>query len=196
MKELPSTFNPRLNRIRIVSRIAKYISLAFLVWSIGFSFYSISPSLTHSPAIKSDEWRTLPAVLFTFVLWFWYWKLSRLFHFYERGLIFSAASIRCIKSLGLLWVIGWMLLTSLNFLLRPVPTAQAPPAVSSGSASNDKSPRIISIRYVGTFRMGFFSFNFGTNFDFGRLLAGATIILIAWIMDEGRKIQEEHELTI
>jgi hypothetical protein len=193
MKELPSNCNPRLNRIRLVSRIAKYISLIFLIWSVGFSFYSIG--WTHALAIKSNEWRTIPAILFTFVLWLWYWKLSRLFHFYERGLIFAADSIRCIKTLGLLWVIGWMLLGPLNSFLRPAPTTQTQPAVSSGNASNGNSPRIISVRSFKV-RMGFFSFNFGTNFDFGGLLAGATIILIAWIMDEGRKIQEEHELTI
>jgi hypothetical protein len=44
--------------------------------------------------------------------------------------------------------------------------------------------------------MGFFTFDFGTGIDFGPLLAGAVIILIAWIMDEGRKIQEEQELTV
>ena len=195
MKAPRSNFNPRLNRIRIVSRIAKYISLAFLVWFIGFSFYSISPSLAHAPGIKSNEWRTLPAVLFTLVLCLWYWKLSRLFHFYEQGLIFAADSIRCIRTLGLLWVVGWMLLTPLNGLLHPSPSIGPQPTVSSASASNEPSRHIVSVRSFRV-RMGFFSFNFGTNFDFGRLLEGATIIVIAWIMDEGRKLQEEHELTI
>jgi hypothetical protein len=44
--------------------------------------------------------------------------------------------------------------------------------------------------------MGFFSFDFGTGVDFGLLLAGIVIVLVAWIMDEGRKIQEEQELTV
>ncbi len=196
MKEFTSKINPRLKQIRIVSQIAKYISLGFLIWSIGFSFYSISPSLTQVSAIKFNEWRTLPAWLFTFVLWFWYWKLSRLFYFYERGLIFAADSIRCIKTLGLLWVIGWMLLIPMNYLLHPTSTVQSTPVASSGSTPSEKKPRVISVHYLGTFRMGFFSFNFGTNFDFGRLLEGATIILIAWIMEEGRKLQEEQELTV
>jgi hypothetical protein len=30
----------------------------------------------------------------------------------------------------------------------------------------------------------------------GPVLAGLMIIFIAWIMDEGRKIQEEQELTV
>jgi hypothetical protein len=49
---------------------------------------------------------------------------------------------------------------------------------------------------VHSFHMGLFSFDFGTGIDFGVLLAGAIIVLIAWIMDEGRKIQEEQELTV
>jgi hypothetical protein len=32
--------------------------------------------------------------------------------------------------------------------------------------------------------------------DFTRPAIGLIIILVAWIMDEGRKIQEEQELTI
>ncbi|MEI9863261.1 MAG: DUF2975 domain-containing protein [Limisphaerales bacterium] len=36
----------------------------------------------------------------------------------------------------------------------------------------------------------------GVEITFGQLVLGLLIILIAWIMDEGRKIQEEQELTV
>jgi len=36
----------------------------------------------------------------------------------------------------------------------------------------------------------------GMEITFGKLGLGLLIILIAWIMDEGRKIQEEQELTV
>jgi hypothetical protein len=45
------------------------------------------------------------------------------------------------------------------------------------------------------FRISFFSFGL-SDIDFGLLLAGVIIVLVAWIMDEGRKIQEEQELTV
>jgi hypothetical protein len=45
-------------------------------------------------------------------------------------------------------------------------------------------------------RVGFFTFDFGLGIDFGMPLGAAIIILIAWIMDEGRKIQEDQELTV
>jgi hypothetical protein len=34
------------------------------------------------------------------------------------------------------------------------------------------------------------------SLDFSKLFFGGLIMLIAWIMDEGRKIQEEQELTV
>jgi hypothetical protein len=55
---------------------------------------------------------------------------------------------------------------------------------------------IVTHTTLHTIRMGFFSFDFGTGIDFGVLMAGAIIVLVAWIMDEGRKIQEEQELTV
>ena len=44
-------------------------------------------------------------------------------------------------------------------------------------------------------KTGFFNFSIG-RIDFGLLLSGIIIFIIAWIMDEGRKIQEEQELTV
>src|SRR5450631_4020239 len=36
----------------------------------------------------------------------------------------------------------------------------------------------------------------GVEISFGQLVVGLLVILISWIMDEGRKIQEEQELTV
>ena len=36
----------------------------------------------------------------------------------------------------------------------------------------------------------------GVEISFGQLVLGLLIFIIAWIMDEGRKIQEEQELTV
>jgi hypothetical protein len=43
--------------------------------------------------------------------------------------------------------------------------------------------------------MGIFPFPI-LDINFGLLLAGVIIVIIAWIMDEGRKIQEEQDLTV
>jgi hypothetical protein len=113
------------------------------------------------------------------VLSLWYWKLAKLFRFYERGLIFTNETIRCIKTLGILCVINWVLTSAYHVLSR-------------WSAS----PADVTVKTVESgFGMGFFSFSI-VGINVGLLLAGVIIVIIAWIMDEGRKIQEEQELTV
>jgi hypothetical protein len=114
----------------------------------------------------------------------WYWELARLFRFYERGAIFASKTIHCIKVLGVLCVLNWILYGIACALSWP-PKAYGPSFFE-----------IKTISSAHIFHMGFFSFDFGTGIDFGTLAAGIAIVLIAWIMDEGRKIQEEQELTV
>jgi len=177
--EISPKLNPRLKRIKIVSRIAKCICFVFFVFTIVFLLLS-SMAWSHW-APKLNVWRALLVTMFQIVLCIWYWKLSRLFCFYERGLIFAAETIRCIKILGFLFVTGG-LINSILRLLPKSPPPVLPPGVTQTTGA--------------TFHMGFFTFDFGTPIDFGLLLAGSVIIVIAWIMDEGRKIQAEQELTV
>jgi hypothetical protein len=189
--EIAPKTNLRMNRIRTVSRIAKWIVHAFLFYSIVFFL-----RLSSGPAsfLKGNDWRTLFIVMFQVVLWFWYWKMARLFDFYKRGLIFAAETIRCIKFLGLLCAVGWMLMSINHFLLQKYPF----PSTQSMLDHLKTLPPGVTLREVSVthYQMGFFSFDFGTGIDFGMLLIGVVIVLIAWIMDEGRKIQEEQELTV
>jgi hypothetical protein len=181
--EIAPKANARLKRIKIVSRIAKYACLAFLAYSILPLIIYRTPS-SWLPNHESG----LLLMLFQIVLWIWYWKLSRLFNYYERGLIFTAETIRCIKILAVLCLIGWMIMTTMHFM---------PPLVPQVQNTLPAPVRIAPIQTSSThMRMGFFSFDFGTGINFGQLLIGAVIFLIAWIMDEGRKIQEEQELTV
>ena len=122
------------------------------------------------------------------LMFFWFWKLAQLFRLYERGMIFAAEAIRCIKVLGMICVIGWLTLVAVRFTPRPEPIP------------HNLSADVHLVKAVGVekhyYRMGFFSFDFGTGIDFGTLFVGVSVILAAWIMDEGRKIQEEQELTV
>ena len=119
------------------------------------------------------------------LLLFWFWKLAQLFRFYERGQIFAAETIRCIKVLGLICLVGWVVMVSARFMPRPEMMPQNPPVGAKSVIVKKQS-----------FNMGFVSFDFGTGIDFGLLFVGASVVLAAWIMDEGRKIQEEQELTV
>ena len=181
--EISIKANPRLKRIRIVSRIAKYACLIFLVYSI----WPFIRFWTQSFRLPNHAYE-LPLMMLQIVLWIWYWKLSRLFNYYERGLIFAAETISCIKILGLLCLIGWMINLGFHFLLPPMPHAQNSPP-EPGRIASVQTSSVVS-------RMGFFMFDFGTGINFAQLLIGTVIFLIAWIMNEGRKIQEEQELTV
>ena len=183
--EISPKVNARLNRIKIVSRIVKCVFLAFLGASFCFSLMSIV-SLA-----KYNGWY-VPLVVVGLanylLLCLWYWKLAQLFGFYEQGLIFTSKTIRCIKYLGVLCVMGWALSTVCHVRHFYLPSLEswlqsaAPPGTRIGEGWEP-------------IRMGFFSFAIeGVNL--GLMLAGIVIVLIAWIMDEGRKIQEEQELTV
>ena len=98
-------------------------------------------------------------------------------------MIFATATIRCIKTLGLLCGINWLII----FLLRLFSDHSEPLFlhVPPGYQVHIVDARI---------NLSFFSFSLG-GINLGLLLAGIVIVLVAWIMDEGRKIQEEQELT-
>lgn len=186
--ENSSKAGSRLNRIKIVSRIARLLAIGFLLFTIWFllrvwifqgtpvlfdKFNAASAKATHQYPLFLCV--GILSLITPLILCAWYWKLAQLFHYYERGLVFTVKTIRCIKFLGLLCVINWMLVSTVRLLLQDQPSPSRP---------------------MCHIRMEFFSFDFGWGIDFGPLLAGVIIILIAWIMDEGRKIQEEQELTV
>jgi hypothetical protein len=174
----------RLQRIQLVSRIVRYAILGCLVLAVGVALVCCLQT-------ASSSWsagylvHTLLMISIQVVLCLWYWKLVELFRFYERGLIFTAETIRCIQTLGVLCVINWLLLSAYNVLGHIFPPPP-PPAL----------PPHVTVTFVeSSFRMGFFSLSIA-GFNLGLLLAGIIIVIIAWIMDEGRKIQEEQALTV
>src|ERR1035437_142542 len=175
----------RLQRIKTVSRVFRYIVLANLVFNVGFWLLKLPSSTANGTGMTI---RGLFVSASLFLMFFWFWKLAQLFRFYERGLIFAAEAIRCIKVLGMICVIGWLTLVAVQFTPRPEPIPHNLP-------DSGRLVKAVSVK-KHYFRMGFFSFDFGTGIDVGTLFVGASVILAAWIMDEGRKIQEEQELTV
>jgi hypothetical protein len=120
-----------------------------------------------SPPIKESikpgfRW-TLRPMIFGMTL---FWTLGvgvlyRLFKLYERGMIFTAANVRCIKWLG-----GWMLVSCV--------------------LSN-----VIQISKLIIYDCADVDLRISTRF-----FVGILVLLVAWIMEEGGKIQEENTLTI
>ena len=174
----------RLSRIKIVSRIVRFVILGLFIFSVVNSLLIIVPSWLPT-AIKAHPFHLGLNFLVQVVLWVWYWKLAKLFHFYEHGLIFATETIRCIKTLGLICVMNWLLTSASHLSFHPAPPPPQCPV-----------PPGFEMQLVQkSFGLGFFSFSIA-GINFGLLLAGVVIVIIAWIMDEGRKIQEEQELTV
>ena len=257
--EMASTSGFRLHRIELVSRAAKWICLAVVIYDLGFFLFNSTlrnlfdyrtyqsdnlavlvlgmvlaqmgiwvwyqkmvrlpafhdrgklvgiivvfeialwvgfwnlgkfPPLTYSTfahPVHETKWHWLFSILYQLVTAFWFWKLGRLFRFYEQGFIFASATIRCIKLLGLVCIIGWALGTVSSFLAHP--------NVSPVLASPPPGAKLVSVSSHVHY-LGFFAFDFGTGVNFGPFVIGIIIVLIAWIMEEGRKIQEEQALTV
>lgn len=97
--------------------------------------------------------------------------LTRLFRLYEAAIYFSRENVQLFRRLGttlMLWVAASSLYT---ILLSVVITF-----------NNSPGERMV----VATFSYG----------DLAMLLMGGVVILISWIMDEGRKLEEEQAHTI
>jgi hypothetical protein len=97
--------------------------------------------------------------------------LMRLFELYERGEIFKLSNVHCYKKLSrvLIWwfVAGILCQTLLSVVL----TLHRPPG-----------HRII------TFEL--------SSSDLTTLLLGLILAVISWVMEEGRKLQEDQDLTV
>ena len=105
-----------------------------------------------------------------------FWFAYKLFSLYARGDLFTPKVVCYMQWIGItsvlvgIWSVYHEVTMNVNAgYLKPVP--------SSG-------PEIISLLQHVFYLLAF------------NLLLGFVIIFVAWIMDEGRKIQEEQELTV
>lgn len=97
--------------------------------------------------------------------------LAKLFSLYEKGQIFLARNIRCIRNLGILLLIKPALLMVHEALLTLVLTM-----------NNPIGERLISLS-AGTEKIE-------------DIALALLILLISWVMDEGRKLKEQEDYII
>jgi hypothetical protein len=97
--------------------------------------------------------------------------LIRLFRLYARGSIFTADNVRFIRWIGYMILIGQAISPVYQALLSLALTVGNPPG-----------QRMISIG--------------ADNQNLFAIVSAVIIILVAWIMDEGRRLQEEQALVI
>ena len=97
--------------------------------------------------------------------------LIQLFSLYEEGKIFFMANVVATRR------IGWLLV--IQQIVNPIYEAVVTPLLTW---YNPVGERVISADF--------------SNGNVGLLLMGAMIILVSWIMAEGCKLREEHDLTV
>ncbi len=98
-------------------------------------------------------------------------KLKNLFLLYEKGHIFTGQNVDCYRSLGRTLMV-WVACDIVNrTLLGIVLTLDNPPG-----------KRLLVIGLDGG--------------DFTGIFVGVAVLIISWVMDEGRKMQEEQALII
>ncbi len=97
--------------------------------------------------------------------------LTKLFKLYENAIVFAAENVKYVRRLGYIliyWVIASAIFTTLISIVI--------------SFANPPGQRMM----VAEFQIS----------DLSTLLIGAIVILISWIMEEGRKLEEETAHTI
>lgn len=99
------------------------------------------------------------------------WWLIRLFSCFAAGEIFTQNTVKYIRRLGWTMVAGVVVAPIHEALLTAVLTMHNPPGY-----------RLVSISLEGA--------------DFEELITAGVIILVSWIMEEGRKLREADELTV
>jgi len=97
--------------------------------------------------------------------------LMRLFQLYEHGQIFRLANVRCFKNLSR--VLIWWFAAGIvhKSLLSVALTLHNPPG-----------QRMITLELGSP--------------DLTALLVGGILAVIAWVMEEGRKLQDDQDLTV
>lgn len=97
--------------------------------------------------------------------------LRRLFTFYEKGKIFGAENVECYRKLGWMLIIWVGCEVVSNSLLSIALTLDNPPG-----------QRLLTLGV--------------SSGELASLFTGLVVLVISWVMDEGRKIVEEQSLFV
>lgn len=99
------------------------------------------------------------------------WTLVRLFRLYETGQIFREANVRCFRDMSRV-LMTWCVV---RFISEPLMSVA------------------LTLHYPPGHRLLVLGLD---SVDITALLVGFALAVIAWVMDEGRKLQEQEDLTI
>jgi hypothetical protein len=121
----------RMNRIQKVSRLIRvFLQYGFpllILGMLGFGILAANniinlPSRTHpaaGPDTTTHVGTGLRGVLTLIVFFFWYRTALKLFGFFEKGILFTAETVRCIQILGIIYFARFVVQLALNFASSP-----------------------------------------------------------------------------
>ena len=104
-------------------------------------------------------------------VWYGLFHIRKLFSYYRSGTIFSFQHVRLFKKIARA-LMAWVLLSILYESAKSV----------LFSLGNPPGQRVLSVGF--------------TSSELTMLLIGGLVFFIAWIMDEGRRLHEENQLTV
>jgi hypothetical protein len=152
-------------------------ALCAVFWALFNRIYALVPMIPLPVRVNHDlsAFTRLLAFLCDLVplsaLIFGLMRLRKLFSLYEKGNIFTEENVNCYRSLGRTLMV-WVGCDIVNrTLLGIVLTLDNPPG-----------KRLLVLGMDGG--------------DFTGIFVGATVLIISWVMDEARKMQEEQALII
>lgn len=129
--------------------------------------YEIGYSLTPATRVMAFMVTLLPGLLLVRALA----VLRRLFGLYRDGAYFSAANVACFRQLG--WTaIGWV---AAQFVFGGVLSVAL-------TANNGPGERVLALTAKGA--------------DVTALFAGVVLLVISWVMDEARRLDEDQAQII
>lgn len=144
-------------------------TLAFLNGNIVFSLpnYPVLHPLSFTTKLLGFLLSMIPIGISMVVVYF----LVKLFQLYEQGEIFLLKNVTYIRNIGYTLLVGQLFNPVYGALMSLLLTWSNPP-----------HHRLMQVSVDGT--------------NVGILLTSILVILISWIMAEGHKLLEEHELTV
>jgi hypothetical protein len=134
--EIPPKANPRMNRIQKVSKCVRLflqygIPLTIVAFTV-LEYLAVSHKITlpkTSPASDAGSGSDFFAHAVALQLWgalglvvylFWYRTALKLFGFFEKGILFTAETVRCIQILGLVYIARFLVQLCFYFFV-PLP---------------------------------------------------------------------------
>ena len=171
-KEPTPTANPRTNRIQKFSAVLRTFFRITAVLSAVGGLVNIWWALpVHVPERSGSANAIAIRGVTNLILAVGFWLCGKLFMYYARGELFSPKIVACIRQIGWVGIIKGVVSAISTFVF--IHWGPAPPSVGLIIAA--------PISFL-TMLLG--------------IVPGIALICVAWVMDEGRKIQEEQELTV